>query len=171
MKRAVAAWCCGLVLLVAFAACAAPPNPSEQSSGGTPGGSGAAGAPLLPGAAIPDSHEDLVARVKELEAQVAALKARNTTLTDMIGQTLNSLDELKAGSGGILGKMQTTPQGREELRRAIEGKLLLDNQTGASQVMFVNGTEYTIPAGKSRMYVPFGVVRANLSWESSKEWN
>lgn len=141
-----------------------PPDPGTQS-------------PAEPQASVQQQLKELEARVAALEQQVQgiaalqqqvdALRARIDALANSVTNTSQIVGEIVTQQGdsyapNILGKMQTDARFREEMQRAVRGKVVFNNYTGVWQEAYVNGTLWNVRPGRSYIYVPFGEVRAQL---------
>lgn len=88
-----------------------------------------------------------VRRTRELERLVAELQ-----------QTVMNLGDTAAISRDALGAMSESPQLRGEMAEKLQGKIRLVNNTGAPQVLYINGTAWTVVEGRSFVFAPVGTV-------------
>ena len=57
------------------------------------------------------------------------------------------------------------------LLQPITGSLVVNNWTGISQNIRINGVLYSVPAGSTTISVPYSIVEAYMpSWEAPKLW-
>lgn len=131
---------------------------------------------------------DLKARVAALEKSSAATSQSVEGIVENLStldgrlqrQIDNHADRLNAISQqdgeryvpSILGNMQTSDRFRREVSRAVQGQVVIENRTGVEQQIYINGTLWRAPTGKSETSVPFGPVITQLvPWEAeSKRW-
>lgn len=95
--------------------------------------------------------DELRERVAALETELEELKATLSTMQ----QNLASVDQPGDLSNAALGAMQEL---RSDLPRITQGKVRLLNNTGQDQVMYINGTAWTVVPGRSFVYAPVGTV-------------
>jgi len=120
---------------------------------------------------------------KQLQDQVSKLADENKALTDKIDKLLSKTekdlaalaDQLKdtdkkladlakpsgggAGAGNLLGNMEKDPEVRAQFDKLLTGRLIIDNNSGTDQYLYINGTLWRVVPGKS--YAPIsrsGVV-------------
>jgi hypothetical protein len=137
---------------------------------------GAQSAPA-PQPSVQEQLQELKARIAALERQVQGiddlqrqlddLRGRVDALANSVTNTSEIVRDIVTQEGGnyapnILGKMQTDPRFRDEMQRAVRGKVVFNNYTGVWQEAYINGTLWNVRPGRSYIYVPFGEVRAQL---------
>lgn len=160
-----------------------------QSAGGT--GNGPPALPAAPGSdqdqagdrADESNPQDDADRLTALEKEVRRLGEANSllgrevdALRGEVRQLNTRLGELARSGGGarpgsLLGQMATDEGFRREVMRAIQGEVVIDNQTAKRECFYVNGVHWSVPPGKYVVWVPFGEVTANLKDEEPQEYS
>ena len=118
-----------------------------------------------------DKIFELTERVAALQTEIEQLKQRLRQLEDLelqVANLKNSVANLSAPAGvddagrRALGAMAESPQLRGEIAEKLQGKVRLVNNTGREQVVYINGTAWTVLEGKSFVYAPVGKVSFQL---------
>src|SRR5690606_2429468 len=101
----------------------------------------------------------LTERVAALETELAGLKQQLRQMQDLQRELANLRDaisnlelaETEGPDSGrrALGAMSESPQLRGEIAEKLQGKVRLVNNTGAEQVVYINGTPWTVVQGDS----------------------
>src|SRR5690606_35966395 len=101
-------------------------------------------------AASQQKIQELTERLVSLQTEVEELKqqVRRTRelerLVAELQQTVTNLGDSAAISRDALGAMSESPQLRGEMAEKLQGKIRLVNNTGAPQVLYINGTAWTV---------------------------
>ncbi len=108
--------------------------------------------------------DDLKGKVNALQSQVNDLKNNVSTLEDNVLPSLvqsvnvltSRINEIGRESNGrylpnILGNMERDPAYRSDIRRAVQGKVLIQNTLGYEPVLYINGTAYRAVGRKLRL--------------------
>jgi hypothetical protein len=93
-------------------------------------------------------------RIVFLEQQLAAQKTYMTNLEE-------DMEQLFAENGtfdNVLGNIPNNPRRLDTFGRVAQGKLNIENQTGAASEIYVNGTRWSAIRGESYIYIPVGKV-------------
>lgn len=98
-------------------------------------------------------HE-LRERVVELETLIDELKAE----VKLLRQAQTRLVDTEDFSTRALGAMSEDGDLRGHMGRMLQGKVRLTNNTGQSQVIYINGTAWTVVTGESYVLAPVGTV-------------
>ena len=112
----------------------------------------------------------LEARVKRLEQQMQTLEKYLEKMTKEIEDPKVSEDlrGLLKELGAMVHEMRKIPTPPV---RPTEGTLIVENLTGLTQSLTVNGVAYAIAPGRTDMKVPFGDVQTQLAlFEAPKKW-
>lgn len=112
--------------------------------------------PLAEAAADPRDAEiqQLRSRLAAMETEIESLKA---TVQALDRQLVNTLDPEQL-SRRALGAMAQDPQMLSGLGQMLQGKVRLVNDTGEPQVVYINGTPWSVVTGRSFVYAPVGTV-------------
>lgn len=136
-------------------------------------------------AAEADKVFQLTQRVAALETEIQELQQRLRQLQDVERELANLRDAISnmkvaandADSGRrALGAMAESPQLRGEIAEKLQGKVRLVNNTGAEQIVYINGTPWTVVEGNSYVYAPIGKVAfqrlgdAKPTFKGVQEW-
>jgi FtsZ-binding cell division protein ZapB len=154
-------------------------DPSTDGTSSGPPALGAAQAEEQSGGASSASEAD---RLAALEQEIRSLKEANELLTREVDTLRSEIRQLNsrlgdlARSGGarpgsLLGQMATDDDFRREVMRAIQGEVVIDNQTAKRECFYVNGVHWSVPPGKYVVWVPFGEVTANLKDEEPRDYS
>ena len=109
----------------------------------------------------------LTERVASLETELQELKQRLRQLQDVERELANlrdAISNLELASNDqnpgrrALGAMSESPQLRGEIAEQLQGKVRLVNNTGQPQVVYINGTPWTVIQGRSFVFAPIGTV-------------
>lgn len=119
-----------------------------------------------PDAGPSEEVRQLAHRVANLETQMQSLVSEVNNLAGAMIDRQSNAQDLP-----ILSKMRTDYGFRQEMQRVIQGKVIFNNQTGMEQPVLINGNRWRVPPGTSHLMVPYGVVYAQLPWESTKTWD
>lgn len=111
-------------------------------------------------------------RIAKLETEMEELKGTLRTMNDALA---NLAEQDSSGlSAEALGAMEEL---RSDLPRITQGKIRLQNNTGQDQVMYINGTAWTVVPGRSFVYAPVGTVALQIDdtsrpvFKGIQEWS
>jgi len=113
------------------------------------------------------------------DANATAVKHLASVTKDQIAQIRDQLVDLERETGRLQEKLLPEAMLREERdqeqvkppRGMLTGTLILQNDTGVSQVATINGRRYQVPPGRSELPVPRAVLEVYLPWyEQPKLW-
>ncbi len=102
-----------------------------------------------------------VAEVHQLRERVVALQSELDELRNELRLLREAQVEIVAEedfSDRALGAMAEDADLRSRMGEMLQGKVLLVNNTGAEQVLYINGTAWTVVEGNSFVYAPVGTV-------------
>ena len=97
---------------------------------------------------------ELTERVVALQTEVDALRATVAALN----QALVNLQDPRELSRNALGAMSEDADLRAGLGQMLQGKIRLVNDTGSPEVVYINGTAWTVVTGESYIFSPVGTV-------------
>ncbi|MGI9455248.1 MAG: hypothetical protein ACR2NU_01735 [Aeoliella sp.] len=148
--------------LIAVPGCGWAQEPEADNSTKAPPAEGANGDEAEPApaeSAAPIDPRDakiheLTSRIAAMETEIESLKAN---LKAIDGQLVNLVDPDEL-SRQALGAMAENSQLRSGLGQMLQGKVRLVNETGAPEVVYINGTPWTVVVGESYVYSPVGTV-------------
>ncbi|MDA7977271.1 MAG: DUF2730 domain-containing protein [Pirellulales bacterium] len=117
-------------------------------------------------AALPDLSQKLDTIASQLKAIDAdAIQA----LGDEVRELSVAMSQIATQSGDgynvdILGKMSTSANFREELRRATQGRIVFNNFTTLPQLVYINGTAWNVQPGQTYIDAAVGTVSAQMAY-------
>ncbi len=144
-----------------------PPANTTAEEAGVPHAAARAEIPPVAGDPRDEKIFELTERVAALQTEIEELKLRLRQLENLeqrVADLKLSVDDLTTAGEGpdagrrALGAMSESPQLRGEIAEKLQGKVRLVNNTGREQVVYINGTPWTVVTGKSFVYAPVGKV-------------
>lgn len=117
-------------------------------------------------AALPDMAQTLETVANQMQSlNIDALNGMATQLQEL--SVAMSQIATQSGDGyniDILGKMNSSANFREEMRRATQGRILFRNYTGVPQLVYVNGTAWNVTTGESYIDAAVGKVSTQMAY-------
>ena len=95
--------------------------------------------------------------LQSLAREVAVLAQNYQAINERLGQ-LAKVGPAGRSAPNILGNMQQDPAYRNEVVKAVQGRLRVHNYTGVPQTLYINGSRWTVPVNESTTYLPIGHV-------------
>ena len=134
----------------------------------------------VPGTASLQTLED---RISALERRLDAQAGVTNRIVDQLEQITQRLDVIQERLGAIskldgsqfipdLAAMETSPRLREDLYRAVNGTLEIDNQMQQWMRIYVNGASWRFPPGVSSIAIPYGPVSTQFANSADRrDWS
>jgi len=129
-------------------------------------------------AEIEKNHKEIADFKTENENRLAEIEKKYKEIADLKTENANRLAEIeqlstKYADGrrypNILANMGISGKYDDEVRRVLQGELVIKNQTGTSQTFFVNGARWRIPKGQHSLWVLYGKLTVHLASERPKD--
>lgn len=94
----------------------------------------------------------------EMENEISALKIRVEDLTSSLKEIVTKDPSSQQSISNVLGNMQTSDAFQKDFRSATQGRLVIQNFTGAPRLLYINGSLWEVRTNESFVWVPLGVV-------------
>jgi hypothetical protein len=153
-----------LLSLVALVAAATTPLKAQITAG-----------PAASAALLEQRVTTLEDQVRQLNQAIEKLHQENDQLRGETRSLQQAMDYLATKEGdrylpNIFGNMTASNAFRGEIARAIQGELVINNRTGVSQTLYINGGRWRIPNGRHSIWVPYGRVAAHLPGDGAQQF-